>query len=144
MTSLSPSRVLVADAEPLVRRQLFSALLEQNVFSDCVATAREGLSKLAGEQYGVVVLDVTLPEEEIDEVMQRIAGQPSRSRPVVIVLAANPERANTLDVEVVQIVLRRPVHLRQLVDVIVSCLRAARNEPQMPVPSPPPADQPIS
>lgn len=144
MTSLSPSRVLVADAEPMVRRQLFSALLEQNVFSDCVATAREGISRLGEEQYGVVVLDVSLPEEEIDEVMQRIAGQPARSRPVVIVLAANPERASTLDVEVVQIVLRRPVHLRQLVDVIVSCLRAARNDPQATLSASPPADQPMS
>lgn len=132
MTTVEPAapraRVLIAEGDPMVRRQLFSALLEQNIFSDSVLTCSESLEKLQGESYGVVVLDVLLPGD-VEDVVRQIAQQPQRERPVVIVLAAQPEAASTLDVEIVQIVLRRPIHLRQLVDVVSSCLRAVQAGP---------------
>lgn len=126
----SSSRVLIADAEAVVRRQLFSALLDSNIFSDCVSTTAEALEKLESDDYGVVVLDVSLPTE-IDPVLQRISKLPPLTRPVVLVLAASPESAHTLDVEIVQIVLRRPVDLPQLVHVITSCLRSAVRGPKL-------------
>lgn len=127
-----------------MRRQLFSALLDVNIFSDTVSTAAEALEKLQSEAYGVVVLDLMLPAGEADDVVSRIATIPPLARPVVLVLAANPERASTLDVEIVQIVLRRPVLLSQLVDLITSCLRSAVGRPELVSAVPPPADQPIS
>jgi hypothetical protein len=44
---------------------------------------------------------------------------------VVLILAANPEAARSLDVEIVQIVLRKPINLPQLIDVIRSCIRSS-------------------
>ena len=78
-------RVLIADADSALRQQLYSLLLDHNIYSDCVSNTRDALEKLGAEQYGVVVLDV----------------------------------------DIVQIVLRRPVNLSQLVDVVKSCLRSA-------------------
>jgi hypothetical protein len=46
-------------------------------------------------------------------------------RPVVLVLAANPTSARSLDVDVVQIVLRKPIALRQTVELIRSCVYSA-------------------
>ncbi|HYI12259.1 MAG TPA: hypothetical protein VEK57_24615 [Thermoanaerobaculia bacterium] len=118
------SRVLIADSDLSLRQQLYSALLSQDIYSDCVGTTTDALTKLGEEEYGVVLLDLTMPSGDLDEVIARIATFPLVRRPVVLVLAANPLAARSLDVEIVQIVLRRPVYLSQLVDVIRNCVRS--------------------
>ncbi len=49
---------------------------------------------------------------------------PRAERPVVVVLA-NAGSARSLDVEVVQIVMRKPCNLIHLADLIKSCVRTA-------------------
>ena len=122
-------RVLIADADPALRQQLFSALLDHDVYSDCVGNTNDALDKIRAEKYGVLVIDVALPAGDVDRVIDSIAAMPAAERPVVLVLAANPEQTRSLDVDIVQIVLRRPVHLQQLVDVIRSCIRSATLRP---------------
>jgi DNA-binding response OmpR family regulator len=114
-------RVLIADGDAALRQQLYSTLLTLDIFSDCVAGVADALSKLDEETYGVVVLDVSLGE--VGRAIERIARMPSDDRPVVLILAGNPEAARSLDVEIVQIVLRKPVNMPQLVDVVRSCIR---------------------
>ena len=116
-------RVLIADRDVRVRQQLYGGLLESNVFSDCVGSTADALAKMELERYGVIVVDVLLPGE-LPEVLALIQRLPVRERPVVLALAANPETARTLDVDIVQIVLRRPIYVRQVVDLILSCLRS--------------------
>lgn len=118
------SRVLVADRDVHVRQQLYGALLEMNVFSDCVGSTGEALAKLGEERYGVILIDVDLPPGNVNDVLRKVAEMPPRERPVVLALAAQPETARSLDVDIVQIVLRRPIQLRQLLDLIASCLRS--------------------
>lgn len=118
------SRVLIADGDMTLRRALFSALLSLDVFSDTVETTTEAVAKLSEEPYGVLVIDVNLPFGDIENVIGAVARMPVSRRPVVLVLAANPEAARGLDVEIVQIVLRKPALLSQLVDVVVSCSRS--------------------
>lgn len=137
-------RVLIADADPAIRQQLFSALLELDIFSDCVATTVDAIEKLESERYGVLIIDVALPSGDVNAVISRVQAMPPRERPVVLVLAAQPEAARTLDVDVVQIVLRRPVLLRQLVDIVRSCLRSAEARVAEPVNPRRDADQLIS
>lgn len=117
-------RVLIADGDAAVRQQLFSTLLAFDIFSDAVASCADGLARLAEERYGVVVADISLPD--VDRIIDRIALMPAAERPVVLVLASNPEAARSLDVEIVQIVLRKPINLSQLADVVRSCVRSAR------------------
>lgn len=116
-------RVLIADGDAVLRQQLFSALLTLDIFTDCVASVADALSKLDEETYGVVVLDVSLGN--LEPVIQRISRMVSEERPVVLVLAGSAEMARSLDVEIVQIVLRRPVNVPQLVDVVRSCSRSS-------------------
>lgn len=118
-------RVLIADSDPPLRQQLFSALLENDIYSDCVANTTDAVQKLNEERYGLVVVDVALPNGDVENVISRIHDMPVTQRPVVLVLAAKPEAARTLDVDIVQIVLRRPVVVRQLVELVRSCLRSA-------------------
>jgi len=123
--SADSRRVLIADGDMSLRQQLFSALLENDIYSDCVANTADANEKLEVEQYGLVVVDVALPNGDVEKVIARIQQMPFAQRPVVLVLAAKPEAARTLDVDIVQIVLRRPVVLRQLVELVRSCLRSA-------------------
>jgi DNA-binding response OmpR family regulator len=117
-------RVLIADADAAVRQQLYSALLAGDIFSDCVLTVTDALEKLEEQKYGVVILDVALPGADIGMVIDRIAAIAAGERPVVLILAARPEATRSLDVEIVQIVLRKPVVLPQVVDLVSSCLRS--------------------
>jgi DNA-binding response OmpR family regulator len=125
MFSQGTLRVLIADGDAAVRQQLYSALLQHDIFSDCVLTTDDALQKLNERPYGVVVLDIALPPGNVAGVIERIAAQPSAERPVVLILATHPEATRSLDVEIVQIVLRKPVVLSQLVDLVRSCLRSA-------------------
>lgn len=120
------ARVLIADGDAGLRQQLFSALLSLDVFSDIVGNAADALVRLTDDRYAVIVVDVSLQGNGVDRVIAHIAGMPVGERPVVLVLAMNPEAARSLDVEIVQIVLRKPVNLPQLVDVVRSCVRNTR------------------
>lgn len=91
----------------------------------------EALARLGGADYGVVVLDVALPGGEPEQIVNGIAAMTSVTRPVVLVLAANPAAARSLDIEVVQIVLRKPVALRQTVELIKSCAENAAERAAM-------------
>ena len=121
------ARVLIADSDSELRQQVYSALLNHDVYADCVSSTSAALAKLGEESYGVVVIDVALQAGDVDRVIERIAAMPALLRPVVLVLAANPESARSLDVDIVQIVLRKPVNLSQLVDVVRSCIRSTRS-----------------
>lgn len=130
-------RVLIADSDRGLRQQLFSALLRGDVYSDCVSTTSDAIAKLEQHKYAVVVLDVSLPPGDVERVIARVAMMPTASRPVVLILAANPEAARSLDVEIVQIVLRKPVKLQQLVEMVRSCIGKAhaRVDPSLLEPS---------
>jgi DNA-binding response OmpR family regulator len=125
-------RVLIADAGAAIRQQLYGALLNSDIFSDCVLTAGDAVEKLGAQRYGAVVLDVALPGGAVETVIDRIARIPTVERPVVVILAAHPEATRSLDVEIVQIVLRKPVVLSQIVDLVRSCLRSAEARHAMP------------
>ena len=116
-------RVLIADADVHVRKQLYAALLAVDVFADCVVSVPEALARLNAETYGVVLIDIGLPGGAVEQLVACIAVLPRR--PVVLVVASNPSAARSLDVDVVQIVLRKPIALRQTVDVIRSCIESA-------------------
>lgn len=118
-------RVLIADADAHLRQMLFSALLAVDVYSDSVATCAEALEKLRDEAYGLILVDVGLPGGDPEQLLGAIRDLRSELRPVVLVLALNPTAARTLDVDVVQIVLRKPLALRQTVEIIRSCVLSA-------------------
>ena len=118
-------RVLIADSDARLRQLLFNALLAVDVFSDCVGTVPDALAKLSEEAYAVVVLDIVLPGGNPEEVVARIAELPRAERPVVLVMAVNALSARSLDVEIVQIVLRKPIAVQQTVELIHSCVQGA-------------------
>lgn len=118
------SRVLIADSDPKLRQLLYGALLAEDVFSDCVSSVPDAIAKLGEEQYGVILVDVGLPGGNAEQIVATIAKLRHALRPVVLVLAANPTAARSLDVDIVQIVLRKPLAFRQTVALIRSCVES--------------------
>jgi DNA-binding response OmpR family regulator len=114
------SRVLVADNDPVLRQRLFGRLLDLDIFSDCVATGQEALEKLREIRYTVVILDLGLPGIDAFQILAQI-GRMSY-RPVVLATAEN-DAARALDIEIVQIVLRKPLDVDQLAELARNCVR---------------------
>lgn len=119
--------MLVAEADGAVRRRLFKALLDRDVYSDAAADAGEGFARLAKQRYALIVLDLALPGATTEEVLETFRNVAPETRPIVIA-TGNPDGARSLDHELVQIVLRPPVDLRQLCELIESCLRGMCEE----------------
>jgi DNA-binding response OmpR family regulator len=117
-------RVLIADADPGVRKQLSKRLLDAGVFADPVADGKLALEQLREQTYSVILLDLSLPGVGAEQILDFVSASPAKPRPVILVVAAGAV-SRTLDVDLVQIVLRKPCNLGQLAELIESCVRTA-------------------
>jgi len=114
--------VLIADTNVGLQHGLYRRLLDSEILADIVSDGRQALQQLHDSTYAVVLVDLALPQFAAERILDVIAQIPPRQRPVVIVLAA-PGEARSLDVDVVQIVLRKPCDLTELSDMVQSCVR---------------------
>lgn len=119
-------RVLVADGEESVRTALFRALLDRNVFCDCVASGGDAIVRLAERQYALMVLDFSLPHAGAAAVVESLRVMPSGRRPIVIATAAGGASDRDGDTDLVQMILRRPVHVRDVAEMVGACLAQVR------------------
>ncbi|HEY3052585.1 MAG TPA: response regulator [Thermoanaerobaculia bacterium] len=120
------ARVLIADADGGLRRGLDKRLLDADVVADSASNSHEALAKLNSSAYAVVILDLALPRIGAERIIEVIGEIPRRDRPVVIVLTA-PGATRSLDIDVVQIVLRKPCDLSQLSEIVQSCVRSSHS-----------------
>jgi DNA-binding response OmpR family regulator len=120
-------RVLIAEGDERLRRKLYGMLLDRDIFSDCVSDSASAIEKLQREQYALVLLDLSLPPNGAEDVMQAVAAMARGGRPFILALATHHD-ARGLDVEVVQIVLRKPFDTGNTADIVQSCLSSVRRE----------------
>ena len=118
------ARVLIADTDPGLRRQLHKRLLQMEVLSDCVSDGRAAVENLREQSYSVVLVDLSLPQVAAEQILDRIRDVAADDRPVVLVLAAGSV-TRSVDVDHVQIVLRKPCNIAQLADLVRSCVTTA-------------------
>ena len=120
------SRVLIAENDPTLRHGLYRAMLDVDLFADCVGDASEALELVSERRYAIVVLDVTLAggAEAVIDASQRL---PHGERPILFA-TAEPENIGRLDAEAVQVVIRRPLRPREVAELARACVdtRAAR------------------
>lgn len=115
-------RVLIADADSELRRRLYTRLLDADVYSDTVADGPAAIDKLEEKRYAVVVLDLSLPNVDGFQLLDRIRARPQEEWPIVLALVGRGAIPN-VDVDLVQIAIRKPVNTVQLADMIESCVR---------------------
>ena len=122
MGQANGSRVLIADGDAVLRRQLFKRLLDLDVFSDCVPDGVSALRALDERPYTLVIIDLGLEKVDGYQVLDRIRSMHNAERPVVLVTVTNQD-SRSLDVDIVQVVLRKPIRIGDITDLIRSCLR---------------------
>ncbi len=131
MAPLLSDRVLLADGDPGLRRQIQKRLLDANVYADSVDDGGAALDLLRQRSYAVVLLGLVLPDRGAERVLEFLGKSDRESRPVVL-MVGEPSAARSLDVDLVQIVLRKPCNLTQLADMIQSCVQNVSAPPEEP------------
>lgn len=120
---MNEHRVLVVENDRVVRHDLYRALLDQEIFADSVSDSGEALERLREQRYAVIILDVAIAggaQAVIDAVQQMPNGQ----QPILIA-TAETESIGNLDAETVQVVIRRPVRVRDVAELARACIETS-------------------
>jgi len=113
------ARVLVADSDERFRMAVFRALLERDVFCDCVGAGGEAIARLGERPYALVILDFSLPHAGAIAVIESLRTIIAAERPMVI---ATGDIDASADSDLVQMVFRRPLRVRDLAAVVDACV----------------------
>ena len=110
-------RILIADDDAAIRGLLRVIAARKGLAVDEASNGSECLSRLSKGTYEAVILDLSMPEVNGYDVIERLRTE--RRRPAVIVVTALPRSASTeLDPDVVTCIIRKPFD----VDVLASIL----------------------
>jgi CheY-like chemotaxis protein len=95
------------------------------VTTDCVADGPAAAEMLREHSYSVVLVDLSLSDVAAERILGSVRAVSVADRPIVLVLAA-ANMARSLDVDLIQIVLRKPCNIAQVADLVQSCVHANR------------------
>lgn len=118
---MSHCRVLIADGDRRLRTNLYTRLLDADIFSDCVATANDAIEYMRDRAYGLILLDLELPNGEGYALIDQIRVLPKHQRPMILATASRDLQPN-LDPDLVQIIIRKPLRLADVADMVRSCV----------------------
>jgi DNA-binding NtrC family response regulator len=122
---MTHARVLIIDTDRRLRTQLYTRLLDVDIFSDAVSNANEAIEYLRDRNYGLILLDLDLMNDEAFTVIDQVRLLPIADRPMVLATASRDGRTS-VDPELVQIVIRKPLRLVEVADMIRSCVGSTR------------------
>ncbi|BET67488.1 hypothetical protein ASA1KI_24060 [Opitutales bacterium ASA1] len=118
MGSSGSRRVMVVDDEPMIRRVIATYLQSQEIEVDTAAGGREALELLESAEYGLIVLDASMPEMDGYETLRRL--RTSHPGMAVLVISGGDQRAvveRFRDLEPVA-VLHKPFEFSALNEVV--------------------------
>jgi DNA-binding response OmpR family regulator len=118
------SRLLVVDDEERIRQLMRRVLESEGYVVDTAATGSDGLDKAAGYPYGLVVLDLMLPDMSGSDVLAGLLAGGGETRRVLVVSAV-PEigqRVRVLDMGALDF-LPKPFAIAELLARIRARLR---------------------
>jgi DNA-binding NtrC family response regulator len=116
------ARVLIADSDLKASKRLHSALLDAGVFADASFDTEAVVGRMATRPYAILLLDVCSPVIDPQSVLEKISELPQEWQPVVVALGT-AEAARHLESERIHIVLKKPLVLGQLTELVRNCIR---------------------
>lgn len=119
---MNDPRILIVENDPAVRQKLYRAVLDVDLFSDCAADAADALDYLAKHSYTVLLLDLGIAGG-VDAVLAALQTTPAGERPIILALA-EANGVHGIDAELVQVIVRRPVRVREVAELARSCVDA--------------------
>jgi DNA-binding NtrC family response regulator len=114
------TRVLIVDADEQTRVLLHKALLGRALSSNTAASAGEALALLR-EWHGEIVL-LHFEISGAQSVLDSIRSMFPEHRPIVMVTAEVRSPKEAIDTDLVQVIMRRPLHVVEVAEIIGSCL----------------------
>jgi CheY-like chemotaxis protein len=113
--------VLCADDDESVRRLCTAALTRAGFAVEQAANGSEALARLRTKKYSAVLLDLVMPGVHGATVLSVLGRDQPEVLPRVILISAAPEAALADAYGMVGAVLRKPIKLDALVDVVRGC-----------------------
>jgi CheY-like chemotaxis protein len=118
---LNPKKILVVDDDDAIRRMVERVLRREQYEVESARDGFEAIEKLAGNDYGTVLLDLMMPRVDGLGVL-RFLETNHQAPPRVIVMTANLQGASaTAEAKPVFRVLPKPFDIQQLVAHVRDC-----------------------
>jgi DNA-binding response OmpR family regulator len=129
------AKVLIIEADDALRVMLFTILRHQPLAVDTVSNSDEAMEKVSACDYAMILLDLNLPDGESDEFLRRF--REFRPESTSFILAVRDPRVDlTIDPQMVNAIVNKPVELDTLADVVRECAIVVP-QPEDPLPCPP-------
>ena len=125
MTAEQHRRVLVVDDDHEVRRILVTALRHKALIIDEAADGRQAIELLREHTYGVVLLDILMPDVNGFGVLQAIdtLGEENLNPPIVLVISGAERRVlDQLDSKRIHGIVRKPFDPHEVAAVVAACV----------------------
>lgn len=119
-----PSLLLVDDSDAILA--LEKAILSGHYSLHTASNGREALERLAKLQPAAVLLDLSMPEMDGDEVLQRMKANPATSDIPVIIISSEKSRAEACLGMGAEAFLPKPFRAEDLLSKVASALENAR------------------
>ncbi|MGZ8709428.1 MAG: response regulator [Thermoanaerobaculia bacterium] len=118
-----PSRILIAEDDPNIRRMLVVSLGREGYRTAEACNGREALLAMRAGQVDLVILDLVMPEVTGLEVLAERAGEAQLRRiPVIIITANRGDSVPAVLTDGICALLPKPFNLETLHALVTSCL----------------------
>jgi two-component system cell cycle sensor histidine kinase/response regulator CckA len=128
-------RVLVVDDEPTVRAQVMRSLLLRGVNVTEAQSGPDCLSKMKGQQFDVIVLDISMPEMDGTEVVGALRKRGDNTPIVLMSGYMSPAQEKRLQVGSFQAFIPKPFGIGELICAIEQALGSSVSLPPEPAAS---------
>ncbi len=117
-------RALVVEDDPAIRRLVEKLLQRSGIAIDSAHDGATAIERIRTTDYGVVILDLMLPESNGYEVIDFIKEH-RRGLPVAVVSAVSQQTLSKLDFDVVKLVISKPFDVNEFTRAIAELCRGA-------------------
>lgn len=133
----SDPRVLIVEADDVLRVMLFTILRHQPLAVDTAPSTEEAMHKVNSCDYALILIDMTVngAEQFLRDYRDR-----ERETSTFIIAVRDPSREQTIDPQIVSAVLNKPLELDTLAEVVRECAFVVP-PPEDPLPCPQPESE---
>jgi two-component system, NtrC family, response regulator PilR len=133
--SATEARVLIIEDNDAMRAMLFTILRHQPLGVDTSAGADDALEKTRTCDYALILIDMSLPDDEAPSFLTRFREERPESTTFILAVR-DPNSDAAFDAELVSAMVKKPLEIDTLADVVRECALAVPR-PADPLPCPP-------
>ncbi|ATB42972.1 transcriptional regulator [Cystobacter fuscus] len=119
-----PSLLLVDDSDAILA--LERAILSGHYALNTASNGREALEKVVRVQPAAILLDLSMPEMDGDEVLKRVKAEPTTADIPVIIISSETSRAEACLALGAELFLSKPFRADELLSAVENALENAR------------------